>query len=151
MTGSSRRSEMTADDVCDFLDLMNARGVRAWLDGGWAVDACLGSQTRSHGDLDIVLEERDMPVVVAALKEHGYALVPRDDSRAWNFVMGDDTGIRWTSTSSCWTSKGAVCTDRRRTESSIRPRPWPEPEASTDAPWPASRLSGWSGSTLASK
>ncbi len=50
MTGSVRQPEMSADDVCDFLALMDAHGIRVWLDGGWAVDACLGSQTRRHSD-----------------------------------------------------------------------------------------------------
>lgn len=46
MTGSVRPPEMTADDVCGFLGLMDAHGIRVWLDGGWGVDACLGYQTR---------------------------------------------------------------------------------------------------------
>jgi lincosamide nucleotidyltransferase A/C/D/E len=29
---------------------------------------------------------------VAALRSHGYGPVPRDDTRAWNFVMGDGRG-----------------------------------------------------------
>ena len=37
MTGSVRQPEMSADDVCDFLALMDAHGIRVWLDGGWAV------------------------------------------------------------------------------------------------------------------
>jgi lincosamide nucleotidyltransferase A/C/D/E len=92
MTGSMSEPEMTADDVCGFLDLMEAHGIRIWLDGGWAVDACLGSQTRHHADLDIVIEERDVPVAVAALQRRGYAPVPRPDTRAWNFVLGDAAG-----------------------------------------------------------
>ncbi len=58
------------------------------------MDACLGSQTRRHSDLDIVIEERDAPVAVAALQRRGYAPAPRPDTRAWNFVLGDDTGHR---------------------------------------------------------
>jgi lincosamide nucleotidyltransferase A/C/D/E len=79
---------MTADDVGAFLVLMDTLGVRVWLDGGWAVDACLGSQTRRHDDLDIVIEERDVPAAVSALRARGYSPVPRPDTRAWNFVMG---------------------------------------------------------------
>jgi lincosamide nucleotidyltransferase A/C/D/E len=71
---------------------MEGRGVRVWLDGGWAVDACLGAQTRRHGDLDIAIESRDVPAAVAALRSRGYGPVPRDDTRAWNFVMGDAGG-----------------------------------------------------------
>jgi len=92
MIGSAGRSEMTGDDVCGFLALMDAQGVRVWLDSGWAVDACLGSQTRRHGDLDIVIEERDVPVAVAVLRGRGYAPAPRADTRPWNFVLGDDSG-----------------------------------------------------------
>jgi lincosamide nucleotidyltransferase A/C/D/E len=83
---------MTSEDVLGFLALMDADGIRIWLDGGWAVDACLGSQTRRHGDLDIVLEQRDMPAAVAALEGIEYAPVPRPDTRAWNFVLGDGAG-----------------------------------------------------------
>ncbi len=92
MAGTAQPPEMTADDVCDVLGLLDARGIRVWLDGGWAVDACLGSQTRRHGDLDIVIEERDLQAAVAALRERGYVPVPRDDTRAWNFVLGDNHG-----------------------------------------------------------
>lgn len=84
--------EMTADDVGAFLDLMDALGIHLWLDGGWAVDACLGAQARRHDDLDIAVEERDVGTAVAALVERGYAPVPRDDTTAWNFVLGDDAG-----------------------------------------------------------
>jgi lincosamide nucleotidyltransferase A/C/D/E len=84
--------EMTADDVGAFLALMDAHGIRVWLDGGWAVDACLRAQMRPHGDLDIAIERRDVPAAVAALRGRGFAPVPRDDTRPWNFVLGDDAG-----------------------------------------------------------
>jgi lincosamide nucleotidyltransferase A/C/D/E len=83
---------MTAGDVSAFLDLMASHGIRIWLDGGWAVDACLGTQTRPHGDLDIVIEERDVAAAVSALERVGYTPVPRPDTSAWNFVLGDGSG-----------------------------------------------------------
>jgi len=89
---ASPESQMTAADVCAFLDTMELRGIAVWLDGGWAVDACLGAQTRRHGDLDIVIEQRYLQAAVSALRELGYRDVPRDDRRAWNFVLGDDAG-----------------------------------------------------------
>ena len=115
MTGPTSQPEMTAEAVCA---LMDADGVRVWLDGGWAVDACLGSQTRCHGDLHGLIEERDVPTAAAALQRRGYAPVPRDDTRAWNFVLGDDAG-------------------HQIDFHAIR-----EPARSTGAPWPASRRSG---------
>lgn len=92
MVGRPQTPPDDGDDVCGILTLLEVRGIRVWLDGGWAVDACLGSQTRRHSDLDIVIEERDAPAAVVALQDCGYAPVPRDDTRAWNFVLGDDAG-----------------------------------------------------------
>src|SRR5919112_3180768 len=40
--------EMTEADVCRFLNLVDSLGIEIWLDGGWAVDAWLGGQTRPH-------------------------------------------------------------------------------------------------------
>ena len=84
--------EMTARDVLAFLDLVDGLGIHVWLDGGWAVDACLGRQTRPHGDLDIVIEERHLATLVDTLVARGYRPMPRDDTRPWNFVLGDDMG-----------------------------------------------------------
>ena len=92
MTRSVSEPEMTAEDVCDFLGLIDSHGIRIWLEGGWAVDAGLGSQTRRHSDLDIVVEERHLSAVTTALERRGYTLVPRPDTRAWNFVLGDAVG-----------------------------------------------------------
>jgi len=84
--------EMTASDVLDFLDRMAGLGIRIWLDGGWAVDACLGRQTRPHGDLDIVIEDHHVAAAVEALDARGYRPLPRDDTQPWNFVLGDAAG-----------------------------------------------------------
>lgn len=83
---------MTADDVLAVLDLLDRHGARVWVDGGWAVDASLGTQTRDHRDLDIVVEQRHLEAAVTALRAAGYSDVPRDDTRPWNFVLGDDAG-----------------------------------------------------------
>jgi len=84
--------ETTAEDVLALLDLADALGVRIWLDGGWAVDACLGEQTRKHADVDIVVTESEVAALVAALCEKGYRALPRSDTRPWNFVLGDPYG-----------------------------------------------------------
>jgi hypothetical protein len=56
MTGSASEAEMTAEAVGGFLSLM---------------------ETQRHGDLDIVIEERHVPIAVATLPQRGYAPVPR--------------------------------------------------------------------------
>jgi lincosamide nucleotidyltransferase A/C/D/E len=84
--------EMSEADVCSFLDLVGSLGIEIWLDGGWAVDAWLGGQTRAHADVDIVIETRALTTLVDALRARGYDEVPRDDMRPWNFVLGDRDG-----------------------------------------------------------
>jgi lincosamide nucleotidyltransferase A/C/D/E len=83
---------MSREDLCAFLDLAAGLGVRVWLDGGWAVDAWLGRQTRIHRDVDILIESKAAERLVGALRAAGYDDVPRDDTKPWNFVLGDAAG-----------------------------------------------------------
>src|SRR5215207_2411618 len=83
---------MNAADVVELYSALDAIGVTFWIDGGWCVDALLGRETRPHEDLDIALEERHVPALRAFLEARGYRDVPRDDTRRWNFVLGDDHG-----------------------------------------------------------
>jgi lincosamide nucleotidyltransferase A/C/D/E len=92
MTDLPGEPEVTAAEVAALLDLLADHDVRVWLDGGWAVDACLGYQTRRHGDLDIVIEDRHLPATVAVLRGHGYRPVIREGTTPWNFVLGDGDG-----------------------------------------------------------
>lgn len=75
-----------------FIRKLSAFGVEVWLDGGWGVDALLGVQSRPHDDLDIVVAEKDLQRVVNMLEKDGFIPVPRPDTRAWNFVLGDRNG-----------------------------------------------------------
>jgi lincosamide nucleotidyltransferase A/C/D/E len=90
--------EMTEADVCAFLDLVESLGIEVWLDGGWAVDAWLGRQTRRHADVDIVIETAALAILVDALRARGYDDVPRDDTRAWNSSWATARAMRSTST-----------------------------------------------------
>ena len=85
-------TEMRAEDVLAFLALCEERGVRIWVDGGWAVDACLGEQTRPHADLDIAIERKDLDPIVDALAQRGWTTVDRDQTNPGSFVLGDDEG-----------------------------------------------------------
>ena len=60
--------ETTAEDVLSFLRLCDSLDVGVWLDGGWAAYALLQRQTRSHEDLDIVIERRHVTALVDALR-----------------------------------------------------------------------------------
>lgn len=81
-----------AGDVVAFHTRLDALGVLIWIDGGWAVDALLGVETRVHEDLDIVIQEKDVGTARSLLEDQGYRDVPRDDTSPWNFVLGDGNG-----------------------------------------------------------
>ncbi|MGA1371782.1 MAG: nucleotidyltransferase domain-containing protein, partial [Pseudomonadales bacterium] len=49
---------MEGDAVVELYVALAGAGVDIWIDGGWAVDALVGRQTRPHNDLDIAVEAR---------------------------------------------------------------------------------------------
>ena len=85
-------AEMSGDVVVQLMQLFDQNGIDVVVDGGWGVDALLGEQTRSHQDLDIAVQHKEVPKLCALLEAHGYKDVPRNDSWECNFVMGDEKG-----------------------------------------------------------
>lgn len=65
---------MEASRVLDLLSHLQVQGIDVWLDGGWAIDALLGNQTRPHDDLDLVARLEDSTQIEDALRECGYVL-----------------------------------------------------------------------------
>ncbi|MFP5251525.1 MAG: nucleotidyltransferase domain-containing protein, partial [Actinomycetes bacterium] len=66
---------MPPEEVVWFVDWLERREVVYQCNGGWAVDALVGRETRPHRDLDVFLDERALADAVAALRERGYAVV----------------------------------------------------------------------------
>ncbi len=83
---------MTSMHVIDLYSRLQDPGIEIWVDGGWGVDALLGEQTRVHSDLDIAIQQKDLLKLRELLDAQGYKDVQRDDTRPWNFVLGDDAG-----------------------------------------------------------
>lgn len=83
---------MTREDVLDFYRAISELGVDVWIDGGWGVDALLGEQTRTHEDLDIAIQQKDVPVLRETLLARRYKEVKLEIARPWNFVLGDEHG-----------------------------------------------------------
>jgi lincosamide nucleotidyltransferase A/C/D/E len=50
---------MRGADVIELYQALAAAGVDIWIDGGWAVDALVGRQTRRHLPELVVTEGRD--------------------------------------------------------------------------------------------
>ena len=83
---------MTAGDVTDLYRTLENLGVEIWIDGGWGVDALLGEQSRSHQDLDVAIQQKDVPKLRELLRERGYKDIELEEARVWNFVLGDENG-----------------------------------------------------------
>ncbi len=65
---------MTADDVLAFVRIANEASIEVWLDGGWCVDALVGTQTREHDDLDIAVPIEHRAQLRNALTSIGFTL-----------------------------------------------------------------------------
>ncbi len=79
---------MNTGDVLEVLDLL--RDVDVWVGGGWGIDALVGWQTRSHGDLDLMHRQEQEPAVVEALEAAGF-----EETVSWRpvrFVVRDARG-----------------------------------------------------------
>jgi lincosamide nucleotidyltransferase A/C/D/E len=67
-----RSPPMPAEVVLGIVDAMHAAGLRCWVAGGWGVDALVGRPTRTHRDLDLAVEHRDMQKAMQVLHGLGY-------------------------------------------------------------------------------
>ena len=65
---------MPVDEVHRVLDALAVVDCRAWLAGGWGVDALAGRQTRPHRDLDLLVEADRLDDALSALAGLGYGV-----------------------------------------------------------------------------
>jgi len=70
------RGAMKLEEVLEVLRALEAHDIPLCLAGGWGVDALVGRQTRSHDDLDVVIDnyEHEVPRDVDALAPLGFRL-----------------------------------------------------------------------------
>lgn len=68
------QDETTAAEVLGVLAALAGAGCRAWIGGGWGVDALAGRQTRRHRDLDLAVEAGCLDAALTALAARGYAV-----------------------------------------------------------------------------
>jgi lincosamide nucleotidyltransferase A/C/D/E len=67
-----RNPPMPAELVLTVAERLRAAGVQFWLSGGWGVDALRGACTRTHRDLDLVVEDGDLERAVAVVRSLGF-------------------------------------------------------------------------------
>jgi lincosamide nucleotidyltransferase A/C/D/E len=75
---------MDQPDVVALQRLLKRNGLDWWVVGGWGVDAILGSQTRPHKDLDVLIAVEQLPALRAVLHESGYRLTLLWDENRWH-------------------------------------------------------------------
>lgn len=83
---------MPAESVIELTTLLTAADIPVWLDGGWGVDALIGTQTRSHDDLDVVIALDHAASAQRVLSAKGFQLT--EDERPTRFVMRDTADRR---------------------------------------------------------
>ena len=85
---------MLEKDAAGLLAFLEENGLEVYVDGGWAVDALLGEETRPHDDLDIAMPHAQVPRLRALLSTRGFREQHRDESWECNFVLADEDACR---------------------------------------------------------
>jgi lincosamide nucleotidyltransferase A/C/D/E len=80
---------MEEKDVIDLYGELKNLNIKIWVDGGWGVDALLGMQTRSHKDLDIVIQQKDIVHFRKYMEAQGYKEIKLDIAQPHNFVLAN--------------------------------------------------------------
>jgi lincosamide nucleotidyltransferase A/C/D/E len=65
---------MRWESVVEVLDALESAPVRYWIAGGWGIDVLIGSETRTHRDLDLAVDAGDYQTCMAALDGLGYTI-----------------------------------------------------------------------------
>jgi lincosamide nucleotidyltransferase A/C/D/E len=84
----------TARIAAELVQFLEQHSLEVYVDGGWAVDALLGVETRPHDDLDIALPHKQVPRLRVLMSDRGFEEQFRDDAWECNFVLADEHGSR---------------------------------------------------------
>ena len=99
---------MEEEEVERVLQLAQIAGIPVIVDGGWAVDALLGWQTREHSDLDLAINQQYLPRLLNILRRLDYQYLHREDEWAHNFVLENGAGHQIDLHSFVRNSKGQI-------------------------------------------
>jgi lincosamide nucleotidyltransferase A/C/D/E len=81
--------DMSAEEATAILDRLEGAGLTVWVDGGWAIDAVAGRQTRPHDDLDLVARLEEIPALERELAALGYERVGGEPPTSFESVTAD--------------------------------------------------------------
>jgi lincosamide nucleotidyltransferase A/C/D/E len=83
---------VSAADVVNLYSALEQKGIKVWIDGGWAVDALLGKETRKHADLDVAILRDDLDTFKDFLVSQGYTETKRNEDMMWDLILKDGAG-----------------------------------------------------------
>ena len=72
--------------------MLSEASVKVFLDGGWGVDALIGRETRTHNDIDLLVEKKDYCITISVITGKGYREVIMDYTTDSHTVWKDDNG-----------------------------------------------------------
>jgi 2'-5' RNA ligase superfamily protein/aminoglycoside-2''-adenylyltransferase len=75
-----RNPPMPAETVLCIVEALQEAGVTCWISGGWGVDALAGRRTRTHRDLDLIVDAQNIDRALEVLGNLGYWEWYRTDS-----------------------------------------------------------------------
>lgn len=84
--------DMDQEEVMRVLELAEIASIPLVVAGGWAVDALLGWQTRSHADLDIAINRLYLLRFLGILSRIGYGLIGSAQAEDKSFVLDNGAG-----------------------------------------------------------
>lgn len=83
-------SAMESADAIEVISVLSNAGVTVIVEGGWAVDALVGHQTRPHSDLDVAIPASQLDRTLAIMNERGFEVVT--DERPVRVLVRDSLG-----------------------------------------------------------
>lgn len=82
---------MTEPALIELLSWLDDARITTWLDGGWGVDALMHSQSRSHSDVDLIVQVKDVPRLQTLLAGKGFTI--KNDTSPYSFVLANGAGF----------------------------------------------------------
>ena len=80
------------EDAIEIISYAVDNGIDIWLDGGWGVDALLGTQKRVHNDIDLFVEKINSKKFIDIIKEKGFSEIEEAYTTASHTVWKDTKG-----------------------------------------------------------
>lgn len=79
-----------AENVIYIYEYLLSKNIQTIIDGGWAVDAVVGKQTRIHSDLDLIISIDKIDLVKSVLLEVGFFVNKEETEIPNRLVMVDE-------------------------------------------------------------